>query len=181
MRSPHAHDVEDAVVGNRHPNYRLAKIHHNYTVEEVARLFAVHRNTVRAWVKHGLTTTDRRRPLLILGRDLRAFLQARRLKNKRTCQPGEIYCVRCREPRSPTGDTAEYRPFTRTSGNLVGVCPCCANLIFRRVNVLKLDQVRGKLDITMPQAQSHISESACPSVNSDLREDQPDHAHAQPQ
>jgi len=32
-------------------NPNLAKIHRNYTVEEVALLFSVHKNTVRSWVK----------------------------------------------------------------------------------------------------------------------------------
>ena len=77
-------------MAKRHPNHRLVKIHRNYTVEEVAGLFGVHRNTVRAWVKRGLPMIDRKRPMLIHGRDLAAFLQARRLKNKQTCQPGEI-------------------------------------------------------------------------------------------
>ena len=62
-------------MSKRHPNPRLAKIHRNYTVEEVASLFGVHRNTVREWVKRGLPTSDDRRPMLILGRDLVAFLQ----------------------------------------------------------------------------------------------------------
>jgi len=43
----------------------------NYTVEEIAKLFGVHRNTVRQWVKQGLPTSDRKRPMLILGREYR--------------------------------------------------------------------------------------------------------------
>ncbi len=62
-------------------------------MEEIASLFHVHRNTVREWVKRGLPTCDDRRPMLILGPELAAFLQARRLKNRQTCSPGEIYCV----------------------------------------------------------------------------------------
>jgi transposase len=41
----------------KRPNPNLAKIHRNYTVEEVANLFSVHKNTVRLWVKDGLATT----------------------------------------------------------------------------------------------------------------------------
>ncbi len=98
-------------MSKRHPNPRLAKIHRNYTVDEVAHLFGVHRNTVREWVKRGLPTTDGKRPMLILGCDLVAFLGARRAKNKRTCQPGEIYCVRCRAPKAPAviGSCAQGR------------------------------------------------------------------------
>ena len=156
-------------MSKRHPNPRLAKIHRNYTVEEIATLFGVHRNTVRAWVKRGLPTSDDRRPMLILGRDLVAFLQAQRAKNKRTCQPGEIYCVRCRAPKAPAGAMADYEALTETQGNLIAICPDCETIIYRRVSLAKLAQIRGKLEITFPQALRHISESVQPSVNSDFR------------
>ena len=138
-------------------------------MEEIANLFGKHRNTVREWVKRGLPTIDRKRPVLILGSELAAFLQARRTRNKRSCRPGEIYCVRCRTPKVPAGDMAEYQPLNPTLGNLVGICPSCESMIYRRVNPAKLEQVRGKLDITLPQALPHIAESAEPFVNSDLR------------
>ena len=160
--------VTERPMRKRHPNPRLAKIHRNYTVDEIAHLFNVHRNTVREWVKRGLPTSDGRRPMLILGRDLVAFLTARRAKNKRTCQPGEIYCVRCRAPRAPAGDMVDYMPVTVTLGNLVAICSACETMIYRRVSLAKLEHVRGNLDITMPQALEHIGESAQPTVNSDL-------------
>jgi len=120
-------------------------------VEEIASLFGVHRNTVRQWVKRGLPTNDDRRPMLILGRDLVAFLRARRVKNKRTCKPGEIYCVRCRAPRAPAGDMADYEAVTETLGNLIAICSSCESMMYRRVSLARLGQVRGKLDITVPQ------------------------------
>ena len=57
----------------RHLNHRLVKTHRTYTVEEIASLFHVHRNTVREWVRRGLPTCDDRRPMLILGAELAAF------------------------------------------------------------------------------------------------------------
>ena len=155
-------------MSKRHPNPRLAKIHRNYTVEEVAGVFGVHRNTVREWVKRELPTSDGRRPMLILGHDLVAFLRARRAKNKRTCQPGEIYCVRCRAPRAPAGDMADYQAVTATLGNLIAICSTCEAMMYRRVSLARLGEVRGQLDITLPQALPHIDKSAEPSVNSDL-------------
>ena len=52
-------------MGKRHPNHRHVKIHRSYTVEEIAGLFGIHKNTVRRWVKAGLPTSDDKRPMLI--------------------------------------------------------------------------------------------------------------------
>jgi hypothetical protein len=152
----------------RRPNYRLVKIHRCYTVEEAARLLGTHKNTVRAWVRAGLPICDSKRPTLILGRDLAAYLQARRTKNKWPCQPGEIYCVRCRAPKQPAGDMAEYQPITEQLGNLEGICPDCDLMIYRRASMAKLAEIRGKLDITFAEAQRQVNESEQPSVNSAL-------------
>ena len=112
-------------MGQRHPNYRLVKIHRSYAVEELASLLSVHKNTVRAWMKAGLPTIDGKRPRFILGREARAFLQVRRAQNKRTCKPGEIYCLRCRAPKFPAGDMADYQPVAEKFGNLTAICPDC--------------------------------------------------------
>ena len=152
----------------RHLNHRLAKIHRNYTVEEVARTWGVHRNTVREWIKQGLKTIDSNRPLLIHGRDLAAFLEERRRRNHRPCGPGEIYCVRCRVPRSPAGGVADYEPLTPTQGNLIGICPSCDCVIYRRANAAKLGEVTAGLDVRWKKPLRHIGERQQPSVNSDF-------------
>lgn len=153
----------------RHPNHRLAKNGRSYTVEDAADLLGTHKNTVRNWLKKGLAAIDDIRPKLIRGEVLSAFLLAKRTKNKQPCKPGEIYCVKCRAPKVPDGNMADYQPQTATLGNLIAICPDCYKIMNRRINLTKLDQVRGKLDITMPQALQRIVESNQPSVNCDLR------------
>ncbi len=152
----------------RHPNHRLVKIHRSYTVEEIAKLFNIHKNTVHRWVKEGLDTIDDKRPMLILGHVLIAFLQARRARNKQTCKPGELYCVRCRAPKSPAGNMADYTPVTEKFGNLVAICPDCNSLMNRRVSMTRIGEFLGKVDINFPEAFRHIKERINPSVNSDL-------------
>ena len=152
----------------RHPNHRLVKIHRSYTVEEIAGLFGTHKNTVRHWVKEGLAAIDDKRPMLILGSVLAAFLQARRIKNKQACKPGELYCVRCRAPKSPAGGMADYSPVTEKFGNLVAICPDCNSLMNRRVSVVRIGEFQGKVDISFPEAFRHLRERTNPSVNSDF-------------
>lgn len=152
----------------RRPNYRLVKIHRNYTVEEVADLFGIHKNTVREWIKKGLPLCDEKRPALILGRVLAEFLQAQKAKNKRTCQPGEMYCLRCREPRKPVPDLLEYQATTDKVGNLMAICSYCNALMNRRISLAKLPLIQEQMGITFPQAQKHISDGSRPSLNSDM-------------
>jgi hypothetical protein len=61
-------------MGSRHPNPRLAKIHRSYSVEEMALLFGVHKNTVRNWFKNGLEPIDVQRPTVVRGAEIRRFL-----------------------------------------------------------------------------------------------------------
>lgn len=154
----------------RRPNYRLVKTHRNYSVEDVARLFGSHKNTVRAWVKAGLPICDGKRPMLILGRELRAYLQARRTQNKQPCESGEIYCVRCRAPKRPALDMADYKPITATLGMLSAICPDCGGMIFQRANRAKLAENWGNLDISFSEAERRVSETDSPIVNSAFRE-----------
>jgi len=154
-------------MGYRHPNPRLPKIHRCYSVEDLARLFKVHKNTVRNWFKHGLKPIDDQRPILIRGEDLRRFLTERRSCAKQACGPGRIYCLPCRAPKVPAGQMAECVTVGDTIGTLHGICPDCNRMIYRRVNPQKLNGVRGNLEITVTRAGARIEEPTKPNVNCD--------------
>ena len=155
-------------MGYRHPNPRRAKIHRSYSVEEVARLFKVHKNTVRNWLKHGLQAIDGGRPTLIRGHEIVRFLTERRARAKQSCGPGRIFCLPCRAPKVPAGDMAECRLSGERRGTLEGICPDCNRMIYRRINPQKLDAVRGNLDVTTTQAPPRIDDRTEPRVNCDL-------------
>jgi hypothetical protein len=154
-------------------NPRRVKIHRNYTVEEVAKVFRVHKNTVRGWLKAGLQPIDGRRPILFLGRQLAGFLHRRRERRRQRCRAGELYCFRCRAPRTSAARRADYLPITASSGNLRGICSDCGTRMYRRVSLRKLAMAVGDLQVLLPQAQPRIVESVDPSVNCDL-EREPD-------
>ena len=157
-------------MGYRHPNPRLAKIHRSYSVEDLAHLFKLHKNTVRNWLKQGLQPIDDQRPILVRGQEVRRFLVERRARAKQTCGAGRIYCLPCRAPKVPAGKIGECVQTGDIIGTLQGICPDCNRMIYRRVNPQKLDTVRGDLDITVTPARPRIEETAKPNVNCDSTE-----------
>lgn len=154
-------------MGARHPNPRLVKMHRNYSVEDISRLFGIHKNTIRKWLKDGLASTDGLRPTLVLGRELRNFLTDRRNRAKQTCGPGRLFCLPCRAPKVPAANIVDCTPTGGRSGNLSGICPDCDRMIFRRVNLEKLAAVQGDLEVTFTQARVRLGEIESPSVNCD--------------
>jgi hypothetical protein len=150
---------------NRRPDRRRIKILRNYTIEEAARILDVHRNTIRHWIKQGLPVIDGKRPTLILGGELAAFLASRCAARRQTCQPGEIYCVKCRKPREPAGRMADYVPSSATAGALMGLCPICGTWIHRRVSFARLSAVKGQLEVQFAQPQPRIADTARSFLN----------------
>jgi excisionase family DNA binding protein len=145
------------VARRRCPGKRGVKIHRNYTVDEAARVLGVAKITVRRWIKGGLPALNDRKPTLILGSDLAKFLSERKT-TRQTCQPHECFCVKCRGPRRPAADMAEFIPVTPTVGNLRAICPTCGTLMHRRIRREALESLLGILDLTFAKAPPRLKE-----------------------
>ena len=156
--------------GKRH-NPRLAKLHRSYNVEEAARTLGVHKNSVRSWIKAGLPTVDNSRPALILGSDLRNWFTARRKAAKRPCPPGTIYCLKCREPRTPALGMIEFNPFNDVVGDLSALCSQCSTVMHRRTRKDSIAAVMPNLDVQIREAASSLIEREQPSLNCDKAKD----------
>jgi hypothetical protein len=167
-------------VGTRHPNPNLVKLHLTYSVDELARTLKVSKGTVRRWLKTGLEAVDGPGLTIVRGSVAREFLRQRRASAKRPCGPGFLFCLRCREPREPAGLKAAlvYPGKVAAGACLRGVCPECSALMYRRVNVARLDAVRGRLDVALPEAQPRLRGIPYPSLNSDFRESEQTHENA---
>jgi hypothetical protein len=139
---------------NHNPN--KSQIHRSYTVEEVALRFVVHKRTVRNWIKKGLAVCDDKRPLLILGTDLRLFLQQQRKANKRKCKPSELYCLKCREPRLPAQYTIEFIEDTNTNGVMKARCSVCNSKMNKKFKLENLASIQRDLAVILPLHQKHI-------------------------
>jgi len=143
------------------------KLHRSYILPEAATLLGVHKHTLSRWIDDGLPVFKDKKPYLVLGSDLRAYLKARRPK-KQPCRPGEIYCVSCRAPKRPAGDMADFVPLTADRGFLRGICPDCDRIINRLVSTGTLAAVGGPLAIARQPAQSRMCDSPAPVSNVDF-------------
>ena len=150
-------------MAKRH-NGRSVKIHRSYTVPELAKVLGVAKITISRWIDDGLPVIERKRPLLIHGSDVRAFLQARRPR-KQPCRPGQFYCLRCRVPKRPAFGEAEFRPATTKTGMLEGLCSDCGSMVYRVARTASLAATVGDLVVTHRPARERIIDSLSPSPN----------------
>jgi hypothetical protein len=153
---------------NRRPDRRRVKSLRTYTIDEAARALEVHRNTVRHWIMAGLRVIDDKRPILILGSDLSEYLLRQREARRQPCCAGQMFCLKCRKPQEPAGLMADFVPSSATAGALVGICPTCNRLMYRRVSIARLSEVAGGLDVHLTRAQLRIEDTAVPNVNCHL-------------
>jgi nitrate/TMAO reductase-like tetraheme cytochrome c subunit len=126
---------------------RRIKIHGNYTVEEAAKVIGAHKNSVRLWIKQGLPKADERLPTLLLGKDIRAFLENRKAKRKHRLSANQFYCVTCRAPKTPAKGMVDYVPSSSTLGNLKALCPDCQTIMNKRASLASLSRIKGDLDV----------------------------------
>lgn len=152
---------------NYNPN--LVKIHRSYTVEQAAEIFGIHKNTILHWLKNGLPCIGDKKPYLILGSELKQFLQNRRKRKMQKCSEDEMYCVRCKKPSKPAENFVEYVPQSIKSGRLTGFCTHCECLMNKMVSLNKLEHFSTIFDLSLPQALKHINDRDKPLLNSDFK------------
>lgn len=128
-------------------NPRLSKIHRSYTVEEVAKLYGVHKKTVRNWIKNGLPVFNEVRPLLILGTDLRLFLQQKRDKSRSQCKEGEMYCLKCRAPRKPNTEAVKFIQSEHGIGRMFARCSRCGSKVNKFYSLRQLESLRREFNM----------------------------------
>ncbi len=152
------------------PQWRRVKISRSYSVEQAADTLKVSTGTVRRWLKTGLSHLADQKPVLILGKELKAFGVSRKGK-KQKCLPHECYCFRCRAPRSPALDIADYVPFSPSGGNLRAICRECETIMHKRISKAALEPLGAILGIAICQASERLIESAKPCPNDHLQEE----------
>lgn len=154
-------------------NPRLVKLNRTYTTEEVARLYGLSRETVRRWVRFdGLDPIDGRRPTLIHGATLQAFLARRRQAAKRPTPPGHLHCFGCRAARRPALGMADFHPPRgRGAGNLRALCETCGGVMNRRARWEAVPVILPDVEVRVMDGEGRIAECSARCATVALTED----------
>lgn len=144
-------------------------IHRQYTIEEAARVANCCRATIKRMIERGLPVIADRRPILILGEDLANFRNTRR--RRQPCGLAELFCFKCRKPCKPALGMADFVAKPSKGANLVALCETCATVMNKRVARARLSALMSILDITVQQAEPHLSDSPQPSLNDPFHKD----------
>ena len=146
---------------------RRAKKHRCFSVTELADVLGVHKHTVRGWLEKGLPAIDGAKPTLIHGDAFQDWWAKQRKAAKRPCQPGQMYCFRCREPKWPALGMVEYTATNAATGNLKAICETCETMMHQRARLANLAARMPGMDVQTTQAPSRIVERAHTSPNCD--------------
>ena len=149
-------------------NPQRVKLHHSYSIGELAACLDVHKNTVRHWRAMGLAPIDKARPILFQGAEVRAFLTTRNASRKRPCPPGTLYCFKCRQPRQPALGMVEYTPTKPGSGDLRALCATCETFMHRRTREADLTRIMPDCAVQITQGQPRLNGHTAPCLNCDL-------------
>ena len=152
-------------MAKKFPIHRI-KAHRVYDVWEVAQALGCHKQTVIRWINFkGLAADTSRKPWLIEGKDLKAFLGARQAKTTVKMAQHHCYCLGCKSPREPDGKMADYTQQTPETGRLTGLCHQCGSLMHKVVRRTDLEAIRAKIEVTVQQASPRLVSPTDPRSN----------------
>jgi len=122
--------------------------HRCYMVEEAALIIGATPQTIRKWGNGDLPLLTSRRPHLVNGSDLIAYIKARADRTQRPkLEIGQVRCFRCGLREKPLGEMADYIPMTPTRGRLAALCSACEGECSLFIGQTKLALYAKVLDI----------------------------------
>lgn len=120
-----------------------------YDIDEICAMYSrckLSDRTVYKWIKQGLKTTDKHKPLLIYGGDLKKFLG--QLNESGKCQTAfnEFFCFGCKEARIPYKKQVKIDSSNPYFG-LKAICPKCKSLMNKNYKLSALADLKRNFKV----------------------------------
>lgn len=122
--------------------------HRSYTLEEAALIIGACKQTVSQWGASGaLKIMTGRKPYMVHGADLIAYLESRRPKKRAPLANGEFDCMSCKTRGKPYGMMADCNALTPKTSRLAALCGHCERKVSTIVGKARLAQYSTILEI----------------------------------
>lgn len=120
-------------------NTRLIRQRHSYDLEEIAKLLNRSKRACFRWIDEGLKVIDAdSKPLLIMGDELKRFLEERKNKNKVSLKENEYFCLHCKKAVEAKLESEEKNSTGKNIGKnnrkqimKTGLCEVCGGKIYK--------------------------------------------------
>ena len=101
----------------------------SYTIKEIVVCLNVSEKTCLRWIESGLPIVPGgKKPILILGSEIKDFLRKKDSKKKIKLKRSEFYCLTCKTAR-----TAKRGTIKRLVKQKIGVCRVCIGKMSRTI------------------------------------------------
>lgn len=101
----------------------------SYTIKEMVDCLNVSEKTCLRWIASGLPIVPGgKKPILMLGSEIKVFLKEKDSKKKIKLKRSEFYCLTCKAARS-----AKRGSITRKKNQKTGVCRVCSGKMSRTI------------------------------------------------
>jgi len=95
--------------------------HRSYTTEELSVLLSKDKKTLLRWIDKGLKTIpESKKPILIMGSDLKEFLRKKKSKRKMKLNRNQFYCLSCKQ-----AVYAKRGSIEKLSNRKIALCRVC--------------------------------------------------------
>ena len=109
--------------------------HRSYKIEELAVILSKNEKTLLRWIDNGLKTIpESKKPILIMGSDLKVFLRKKGSKKKVKLSRNQFYCFSCRQAVYAKRDSIE-----RLGNRKVALCRVCNGRVSRIIKPYQKD------------------------------------------
>lgn len=162
--------MKDVSMKNNKYTYKLKLIRKeiSYSIKNIMDLFNIHQNTVLAWLKDGLPKIDTIRPILIHGSELYDFLKKRQDDRKKPCRPHQLYCLKCREPKTSQDNAIRIEFGGPKQLMLIGKCTTCGTKTYKSGSMARQALYSEIFNVELPHTDQLVEQSKAP-LNSDLK------------
>lgn len=110
-------------------NPQIIHGHLSYQIREIMDVLDISQKTCLRWIAEGLPVVPgQKKPILIMGSDLKTFIRLKNSKKKVQLKRHEFYCLKCKAARR-----AKHGTILKSGDTKKGECSVCSSKMTRKI------------------------------------------------